>query len=140
MAAKLSDGTCPFLNLKPGEVKLHHTPGIEAGDEVVTVYGQGYVQEHRKDAVNGQLVVKLRNWHLAQGQSPTLYLHPDACVKVPGLDVGAKVKTVFGMVQVLENRRDGTHVCRALHWSLADGKPPILFLAPEAFSLLSLKP
>ena len=69
-----------------------------------------------------------------------MYLSPSACVKVPGLRVGAVVKTVWGLVRVRGLRRDGTHVCEAVHWNLADGKPPTLYLAPEAFALLSLKP
>ncbi len=74
------------------------------------------------------------------GQSPTLFLNPAAAVKIPGLQPGSTAKTVWGLVQVKEVRRDGTHVCRAVHWQLADGKPPSLYLAPEAFALLSIKP
>ena len=84
--------------------------------------------------------MKLRHWALAQGQSPTCYLHPSSCVKVPGLKVDAVAKTVWGLVRVLDIRRDGTHVCRAIHWDLANGQPPMLYLAPEAFALLSIKP
>lgn len=36
--------------------------------------------------------------------------------------------------------RAGTHVAKALHWTLADGNSPTFYLAPEAFALLSLKP
>jgi hypothetical protein len=102
----------------------------------MTVYGQGYIVKKRET----DLVVKLRNWALAQGQSPTCYLHPSACVKVPGLKVGSFAKTVWGLVKVLEIRRDGTHVCQAVHWFLANNKQPTLYLAPEAFALLSIKP
>lgn len=104
----------------------------------MTVYGQGYVKSKRTKS--GDLVVLLRNWALAQGQSPTCYLNPTACVKIPGLKVGAIAKTVWGLVKVLSIRRDGTHVCEAVHWKLANNKPPTLYLAPEAFALLSLKP
>ena len=41
---------------------------------VNTVYGPGYVAEIREN----DYVVKLANWALAQGQSPTLYLGADA--------------------------------------------------------------
>lgn len=37
----------------------------------MTVYGQGYIEAVRAE---GNLVVKLNEWALAQGQSPTLYL------------------------------------------------------------------
>jgi hypothetical protein len=41
---------------------------------VSTVYGPGYIQDIRDDCY----VVRLGNWKLAQGQSPTLYLQKDA--------------------------------------------------------------
>mmetsp|Transcript_2331 Transcript_2331/g.1676 ORF Transcript_2331/g.1676 Transcript_2331/m.1676 type:complete len:222 (-) Transcript_2331:53-718(-) len=133
---KLANNSCATLYLQPDGVKLNQTPGFIPGDEVMTVYGQGFVEAKREK----DLVVKLRNWKLAQGQSPTLYLQPTACVKIPGLAVGDSAKTVWGMVKILEVRRDGTHVCKALHWKLANNSAPTLYLAPEAFALLSIKP
>lgn len=111
----------------------------------MTVYGPGYVEGIRVNELHNNdfkydIIVRLYNWALAQGQSPTLYLNPDSVVKVPGAKVGQSLRTVYGMVKVEEIRRDGTHVCTALHWNLADGKAPRLYLAPEAFALLSLKP
>jgi len=130
----LSDGT--IHELDASDVSLSFTSGFNTGDEVITVQGAGYVAEKRAN----DLVVKLHDWRLAQGQSPTLYLNYESAVKIPGLKVGSSAKTVWGIVKILEIRRDGTHVAEALHWKLADGKPPLLHLAPEAFSLLSLKP
>jgi hypothetical protein len=43
---------------------------------VNTVYGTGYIAAIRED--RGDYVVKLTNWKLAQGQSPTLYLQKEA--------------------------------------------------------------
>jgi len=133
---KLANDTVATLYLQPDAVTLHQTAGFEEGDEVMTVYGQGFVASKRET----DLVVKLRNWALAQGQSPTCYLSASACVKVPGLKVGSIAKTVWGLVKVLSIRRDGTHVCEAIHWNLANNKPPTFYLAPEAFSLVSIKP
>jgi hypothetical protein len=135
---KLANNTSATLYLQPESVKLTQTPGLEEGDEVMTVYGQGYIQTKREK--QGDLVVLLRNWKLAQGQSPTCYLQPAACVKIPGLKVGAIAKTVWGLMRVISIRRDGTHICEAVHWNLADGKPPRCYLAPEAFALVSIKP
>ena len=104
----------------------------------MTVYGQGYVVKKR--TAEKDLVVLLRDWALAQGQSPTCYLQPSACVKIPGFRVGAVAKTVWGLVRIDEIRRDGTHVGKAIHWHLADGNCPTVHLAPEAFALLSIKP
>lgn len=124
------------MYLNSESISLHQSAGFEEGDEVMTVYGQGYVEKKRET----DLLVKLRNWALAQGQSPSLYLNYESVVKIPGLTVGASVKTVWGLVEVLAIRRDGIHVCKALHWNLANNKPPTLYLAPEAFALLSIKP
>lgn len=135
---KLANSTTATLYLQPEAIELTHTKGFNEGDEVMTVYGQGYIQAKRE--VEGDLVVLLRNWALAQGQSPTCYLQASACVKIPGFRIGAEAKTVWGLVRILSIRRDGTHVCEAVHWNLADGKPPKLYLAPEAFALLSIKP
>lgn len=142
---KLADysSTQPTLYLNPAckgdkekKMALTYTKGFNEGDEVMTVHGQGYVESKRQS----DLVIKLRDWKLAQGQSPTCNLAPAACIKIPGLTIGAAAKTVWGMVRVLNIQRDGTHVCEALHWVMADGKPPKFYLAPEAFALMSLKP
>lgn len=133
---KLANSSTATLYLQPDVLKLTQSPGFEEGDEVMTVYGQGFIEKVREQ----DYVVKLREWKLAQGQSPTLYLAKSSMVKVPGLKPGATARTVWGLVKVLDIRRDGSHVCEALHWNLADGKPPRLFLAPEAFALLSIKP
>lgn len=104
----------------------------------MTVYGAGYVEKKRLDKKD--LVVKLRNWALAQGQSPTCYLQEAAVVKIHHLKIGSIAKTVWGLVKIVEIRRDGQHVCDAVHWIMADGKPPRFYIAPEAFALMSLKP
>lgn len=133
---KLANDKPATLYLQPEAVTLTHTAGFTAGDEVMTVYGQGFIEKIR----GADLVVRLHNWKLAQGQSPTLYLASNSCMKVHGVKIGAIVKTIWGLVKVLDVRRDGTHVCEAVHWHLADGKPPKMYLAPEAFALLSIKP
>ena len=133
---KLANNTVATLYLQAEAVELHQTSGLHEGDEVMTVYGQGFIEKKRST----DFVVKLRHWKLAQGQSPTCYLQASAMVKIPGLAIGATAKTVWGLVKILDIRRDGTHVCRAVHWQLANNTPPTLYLAPEAFALLSLKP
>eukprot|EP01038_Epipyxis_sp_PR26KG_P013738 gene13738-18427_t len=135
---KLANDTAATLYLQPDSLSLDQSPSFEEGDEVMTVYGQGFVFKKRDEQKD--LVVKLRDWKLAQGQSPTLYLNPSACVKIPGLKVGDTAKTVWGLVKILDIRRDGTHVAKAIHWNLANNKPPTFYLAPEAFVLLSIKP
>ena len=133
---KLANNSVATLYLQPEQVKLTQTSGIHEGDQVMTVYGPGFVESERESDV----VVKLYNWKLAQGQSPTCYLQKSACVKIHRIGVGTIAKTVWGLVKVISIRRDGTHVCRAVHWHLADGETPTLYLAPEAFALVSIKP
>ena len=135
---KLANDSTATLYLAPEAVQLTQTAGFHEGDEVMTVYGQGFIESKRE--IQGDYVVKLRHWALAQGQSPTCYLQPSSLVKIPGFSVGAVAKTVWGLVRVLGIRRDGTHVCTAVHWSLANDTAPTCYLAPEAFALLSLKP
>ena len=135
---KLANDKPPTCYLQPETMKLAMSPGFKEGDDVITIYGNGNVVKVRE--VEKDIVVTLKNWALAQGQSPTLYLQPSACVKIPGVKIGNTLKTVWGLVKILEIRRDGQHICEAIHWKLADGKPPKFFLAPESFALLSLKP
>ena len=90
------------LYLQPEMVKLTQTPGLSEGDEVMTVYGQGFIVKKRSE--EGDFVVKLRHWALAQGQSPTCYLQASALVKIPGLKVGSIARTVWGLVKLQEIR------------------------------------
>lgn len=133
---KLANSTSATLYLQPEQVQLYQSAGFHEGDEVVTVYGNGYIEKKR----DTDYVVKLRNWKLAQGQSPTCYLNEAALVKIHVAKPNDILKTVWGLVRLISIRRDGTHVCKAVHWHLADGTPPTLYLAPEAFALLSIKP
>ena len=48
--------------------------GYEVFSAVNTVYGTGFIEEVREK----DFVVKLTNWALAQGQSPTLYLQKES--------------------------------------------------------------
>ncbi len=133
---KLANEKPATCYLQSDMLKFGLKAGFLEGDEVMTVYGQGFVDKVREH----DIVVKLRHWKLAQGQSPTLYLHPSAAVKIPGVTIGNCLKTVWGVVRVLSIRRDGQHLCEAVHWTLADGRPPRFYLAPESFAQLSLKP
>ena len=132
----LANDTHATMYLQPDAVSLDFTAGLLAGDAVMTIYGQGYVESVRDKDV----VVKLDTWALAQGQSPTCYLDPKTVVKLPGFRIGQAAKTVWGMVRIVGIQRDGKHACEALHWTLADGTKPMFYLNPEAFALLSIKP
>ena len=135
---KLANGSLATLYLQPEQIKLIQSSDFVEGDEIMTVFGQGYIEKVRENEKD--VVVKLRHWKLAQGQSPTCYLHPSACVKIHRINLNHIAKTVWGLVKVIGMRRDGTYICKAIHWRLADGKSPTLYLAPEAFALVSIKP
>ena len=124
------------MYLQPEAIELTMTAGFNEGDAVMTTYGVGYVDEVSEI----DIVVKLDNWALAQGQSPTLYLDPKTVVKIPGFKVGQCCKTVWGLVRIIDILRDGQHVCEALHWTLADGTKVKFHLNPDALALKSLPP
>ena len=112
------------------------TAGFKEGDAVMTTYGRGYVSAVRET----DIVVLLDHWALAQGQSPTLYLDPKSVTKIPAFQVGDCAKTVWGLVRILDIQRSGKIVTEALHWTLADGTVPKLYLNPDALALSSLPP
>jgi len=60
---KLANDSKATLFLQPDQVKLAQEAGFKEGDEVITVYGQGYIEKVRAS----DLVVKLNDWKLAQG-------------------------------------------------------------------------
>ena len=105
--------------------------GFNLFDCVTTVYGPGYITEVRPDC----FVVRLTNWKLAQGQSPTLYLQKEAMKPIPGALVGSTVSTPYGPGTVENIRPDGTHVVRPLNWKLANGCIATLYLQPEQVKL-----
>ena len=140
---KLAQGQSPTLYLAKESLKKVTLKTVELdtkivskGDNVVTVYGDGFVESVRKD--KSDYVVKLNNWKLAQGQSPTLYLAKQALTKIIGVKVGSYAKTVYGLVVIKDILRDGKHICEAIHWKMADGKSPTFYLAPEVLTPVSL--
>ncbi len=133
---KLANSSVATLYLQPSQVSLTQASGLHQGDEVMTVYGRGFIEQKRLS----DFIVKLHHWRLAQGQSPTCHVQEEMMVKIHKVPLHGVVKTCWGLVRVEDIRRDGTHVCRAVHWNLADGQAPRLYLAPEAFALMSIKP
>jgi hypothetical protein len=77
----------------------------------------------------GQYVVRLFQWKLAQKQSPTLYLAHDS-IK-PLFTVFEPVSTVYG-TGFVQTVRQNDYVVKLDCWKLADGKSPTLYLAGES--------
>ena len=102
-----------------------------------TVYGPGYISNIRDDCY----IVKLTNWALAQGQSPTLYLQEDSLRylrlnvssfeyyiqfqlfsllhkirKICGAFPGTTVATSFGPSRIEKIRSDGVHIAKPINW------------------------
>jgi len=96
------------------------------GQSVNTVYGPGVVTEVRAN----DFVCTLKNWALAQGQSPTLYLAAESLTAIPSAFPGSLVKTVWGDSTVLKIRADNVFICAPVGWKLAQGQPPTLYLNP----------
>ena len=69
--------TKPTFFLNPKDVK----PLFAVGSTVCTIFGEGTIAEFRK--LDCMYVVKLADWKLAQGQSPSLYLQESAMSVTP---------------------------------------------------------
>ena len=120
---KLAQGQSPTLYLAPDAVR----PLFSVGDQVKTIYGRGFIKEVR--AKEGDYVVLLHNWKLAQGQSPTCYLD-QAGIK-PLFSVFERVKTVYGSGFV-QGIREKDYIVKLDVWKLADGRSPTLYLAGDS--------
>lgn len=57
------------------------SPQFKVGDSVTCAFGSGKIEEYRSE--DRIYIVKLLNWKLAQGQSPTLYLNEASIFAVP---------------------------------------------------------
>ena len=97
-------------------------------DAVSTVYGPGFIASIRDDCY----IVKLGNWQLAQGQSPTLYLQEDAIRTISGAFPGVIVSTTYGPARLESIRGDGVHISKPINWKLANNTVATLYLQPEA--------
>ena len=96
-----------------------------------TIYGRGFIKEVREK--EGDYVVLLHNWKLAQGQSPTCYLD-QAAIK-PLFSVFERVKTVYGTGFVQDIRdKEKDFVVKLDVWKLADGRSPTLYLAGDSIA------
>lgn len=95
------------------------------------VKGRGYIHAVRKE----DYVVKLFGWKLAQGQSPTCHLAPEA-IK-PLFVVGQEVKTIYGRGYIESVRLDkGDYVVKLFGWKLAQKQSPTLYLAHDSIQAL----
>ena len=65
---KMAGGQKPTFYMNPADVR----PVFRVGDAVRTVYGPGEIVKIRES--DGFYVVHMRDWKLASGQSPVLYL------------------------------------------------------------------
>ena len=94
MGLSNSKGAClGKSDVSPSKKGRSNASDFKVFDIVSTVYGVGFVLEVRST----DYVVKLMNWKLAQGQSPTLYLAKASMTKVLGVKVGSYAKTVYGL-------------------------------------------
>ncbi len=68
---ELAGGQKPTAFLQKGNYEIvSESSGIQVGDEVKSIYGQGVVKAVRNDAV----VIEMTSWELAGGQRPTAFL------------------------------------------------------------------
>lgn len=120
------------------------------GDKVTTTFGIGSIHQIRADGI---YVVKVDNWKLADGKSPTLYLnyssmklikedkilsHRENIAKAFPLKAGDQVKTIFGQGTVREIRDDKIHVVDLKNWSLANNCKPVCYMNAQSLTLVSV--
>ena len=111
---------------------------IAVGDTVTCAFGTGKIEEYRSEDMI--YVVKLFNWKLAQGQSPTLYLNNDSFTVVtkPVIAVGETVTCAFGTGKIEEYRSaDKIYAVKLFNWKLAQGQSPTLYLNDSSFTVNS---
>ena len=120
------------------------------GDKVTTTFGVGTIHQIRKDGI---YVVKVDNWKLADGKSPTLYLnnssmklikedkilsHRNKIANAFPLKAGDHVKTIFGEGTVREIRDDKIHIVDLKNWNLANNCKPVCYMNAESLTLMSV--
>lgn len=133
---KMAGGQKPTFYMNPADVR----PVFRVGDAVRTVYGPGEIVKIRES--DGFYVVHMRDWKLASGQSPVLYLDERALRidKVAGVSVqsehsfksGDYVQTPYGSGTVSETRADGIVIVRPDTWVLDRNKIPIFYMHHSA--------
>ena len=114
------------------------TIAIAVGDHVTCAFGTGKIEEYR--SADKIYVIKLFNWQLAQGQSPTLYLNDSSFTVIdkPVFSVGESVTCAFGTGKIEEYRSaDKIYVIKLFNWQLAQGQSPTLYLNDSSFSVIT---
>lgn len=134
---KMDRNQKPTFNINHKDV----SPMYSEGDLVTTVFGDGFIMSVREeDAI---YVVLLDAWKLAQGQSPTLFLHGEALSRrvnkhLEGLSIATKVRTPYGNGIITSIRpSDSMVLVRPDNWIMADGKPPQFYMNPSQVTSLA---
>ena len=164
---KLANGKSPTLYLNKSSLqgidlvshrdnisKAFATPFV-VGDVVKSTFGEGTIRTIRSDGIH---VVDLKNWALANGCKPVLYMNAQSITKVSApsssgavspisvpvivpvgsakpvspFKVGDNVKTTFGVGKITAIRSDNIHVCSLYKWDLANGCKPTLYMNPSS--------
>ena len=103
------------------------TDDVKVGDRVKSIYGEGIVRELRN---GGEAVIEMMTWELAGGQRPTAFLQKAHYEKIDAtyVQVGDKVKSIYGEGIVKEIRAGEEVVIEMTSWELAGGQKPTAFL------------
>mmetsp|Transcript_10395 Transcript_10395/g.15801 ORF Transcript_10395/g.15801 Transcript_10395/m.15801 type:complete len:191 (-) Transcript_10395:135-707(-) len=127
---ELAYGQKPTFYLSEQDV----SPYFSVNDGVVTQYGYGKVDAIREE--DGVYVVTLDTWHLATGNSPTLYLQGDNLLFKSSFSVGSKVTCMYGTGNVIGIRADKVILVEPENWVLANNKPPVFYLNIDAVEVV----
>eukprot|EP01036_Dinobryon_divergens_P029630 gene29630-38753_t len=130
-------GSCTSSSAQQSFAPTDIVPNVAVGLTVSCAFGTGKIEEYRP--ADKIYVIKLFNWKLAQGQSPTLYLNESSfTVEKPLIAVGETVSCAFGTGKIEQYRPDDKiYVVTLFNWQLAQGQSPTLYLNDSSFSVIS---
>lgn len=135
MTWELAGGQRPTAFLQKAHYEKIETSPIDVGDKVTSIYGEGFVKEVR---AGEEVVIEMSSWELAFGQKPKAYLQKGHYEKLSSgsIEVGDKVKSIYGEGIVKEIRTDDEIVVEMTTWELAGGQKPTAFLQKGHYDML----
>ena len=101
------------------------------GMHVDTIYGIGVIIKIRES--DDCIIVEAKDWELANSTKPVLYMNRKSII--PLYKINTKVKTLYGVCEVVGIRKDGIYKCEADKWRMAMNSIPIFYLNQDSIKL-----
>lgn len=142
----MAGGQKPTYYMNEVDVK----PLYRVGDSVCTAYGDAVIESVR--AIDHIYELTLKNWKLATGKSPRLYMKStefitpaetqkkasstvDTSSVVRTVKVGDEVNTAYGVACVTSVLSGGAIVATPTKWRLANNQEPTFYLNKSSYTL-----